>query len=405
MMANEPWAVSDLLFGLESEHDDEGRPVGERRAPSSAKIGVPMELKPCPYRDERRGLPMNVSALAQITRHLDTVLDDISAFRAAQGHSSPSWMELLEVVIDQLFGPGRHAILEGDTGSAIPARLAVGHKLAAGFFGVLGDLIAAELAGRGRPPSVDSFLDYVSETRALQGGSEVCGGPPVMIAKATRVLFHGSPSAAPLVDESRLVVARLLAEQVRYGIAWKQLDQAFEYDLLAPGSREPTLMPRNDFIARKLGARRDELAAWEAITPVAALESLRRLVPQATSWDGSVAERERAVAMVSELVLCGDGALIAGDAIRGGFAARVLDYLTALRATMRAQQEREAPLRSALGQEDRTPFRCNAQLLPLRRALKWMEAVLGYHIECPARGAVVLSQPGRETTEISELAF
>jgi hypothetical protein len=72
-----PFASFDFLRSL---CDENGRPLGEVKAPACA---VPTELVACDYADSRSagGLPMNVSALLQIFAHWRIVLGRIRRMR------------------------------------------------------------------------------------------------------------------------------------------------------------------------------------------------------------------------------------------------------------------------------------------------------------------------------------
>ena len=77
-------------------HDDEGRPLGEHRAPPGARAGVAMETTACPYRGTRLNHPnpMNVSALRPTRRHWDSVkgyIDELTVpYAASQSGPTPS---------------------------------------------------------------------------------------------------------------------------------------------------------------------------------------------------------------------------------------------------------------------------------------------------------------------------
>jgi hypothetical protein len=391
---DQPWAVSDLLYGLEDMKDDEGRPIGERRASSAAKTGVPMVLKACPYKDERKGTDMNVSALSQITTYLEPVLRDLGAFRNTQGFEDTSWEIILSAVIDQLNGPARH-VLSGKKGP-IPAQLAVGHKLAAGYFGAVSRLLAEELLGRGREPTVEVFLDFIKEGRFLIGASEACAGPPVMIAKATSVLFYGS--AREKVDSKRVQIAECLTSQIKLGLVWKHFDAATEYELLGSEPTPAHIQCRNSFIESELTARAIGLsggtpkvqAAHEALVAIVGGSVLNEHPSRRESEETlcKVASRSQGVLEVREDLIESVGSL-------------ACQYASMLRRTIDAHEREERRLRKVLGcDESNINIRQNSLLLPRVRSKRWIEAMLGYRIESAGKGPVRFVHHQHEAVEV-----
>jgi len=274
-LSNQPWSVSGLLFDAMATFDAEGRPLGERRAPSEAKRGVPLELVPCPYQDERQGTSMNLSALKQMKRFFGEVMDEIGAFHTLLGPGPRTWEEVLAVVVDQLAGPALYLLAGREASARVPTRIAVGHKLAAGYFGVMRRLITAQALGQGRPVTVPDLLEFIHQTRALIGEREVCGGPPKLIARASEVLLGGLPGALPCADRARLKVATGLATQLCLGIAWEQFDQAAEVAFFQEFP-QAQLRPVTGFLERRVADRRGELEHQSATE---AFEAALRAIP------------------------------------------------------------------------------------------------------------------------------
>lgn len=380
------WAVGAVVHGIGCVHDDEGRPVGERRAPSSAKKNVSMVLRPCPYADLRSGKPMNVSALAQMTRHLDAVLDDVAAFRAVSAPGDTTWEAMFAAVVDQLAGPAIHALRER---SIVPARVAVGHKLAAGYFGVMRALFVARARGDCRPASIDDLMAFVAERGALIGASEVCAGPPNLIARATKVFLHGVVGTAPAIDTARAAIARRQCEQIHIGIAWELYDQVFERTLLVDGLLSTKALPRNDFFARRLRDRAAQIrdasteaflesacAAIPANLPAGRSERLRAAIIATPPEDDPTAE------LIEAVLAHGDGAAsFSSAADRATLARRFSVLLTMYGELVAALFELEQLLRADIGVVVAAPMKLHAAILPRARSLEWCEAVLGHHIE------------------------
>lgn len=389
-LAGEPWAMSGLLF-LDTAVDEEGRPVGERRAPSEVKQGVSMVLRACPYNDPRRGQPMNVSALKQITRHLDAVLDDIAAFRATLGEAHTTWEGMSTTVIDQLARPA-HALLRAPD-TPIPATAAVGHKLAAGYFGLLRRLLEDEALGAQRPLTLDAFMEQVQLKGALKGASEVCAGPLNLITRSTRAILHGDPTVQARIDPDRVRVATTLCAQIKLGIVWTLLDRAVESAIVQGDWDARGLTPRNHFMRDKRQTRLNALAEETPIALAQVSAALETLMPQElspthaaklthalTASASSCSAWPQRLQTLHTLLDQNEGAILIRDApTRTALAAQACAYLTAYLAFADAQWTLERTIRAALGLNPDAPMKFNALLLPTR-ALTWLEAALGHRL-------------------------
>ena len=383
-----PWSFAGVIFGLERIRDDEGRPLSERRAPSSIKDGVPIELRSCPYADERLGQPMNVSALAQVMTHGNSVLTEISAFRAMGWQGTPGWDQVLATVIDQLASPACYLLQNRDRRGPVPARHAVGHKLAAGYFGVLRKLLMQEAMGEHHPVSVESLLAFAKKHRALIGASEACAGPPRMIALVSDALIRGTSDTPPRLPPERVSMARLLCLQVQVGITWELFDLESERRFLIDEIGRVHMRPRNSFLERKLDERIDELRGGLACAgadsralPNARCDDLLerlRIVLRNPCEDGSY---DRTRDAIIELLSYGNGALEvtlpSGHGVIGGSFAR---YLVAFREFVRAQWAIENELRTLLGFPVDVHVHLHPTVLPKPMALDWYEVVLGHRL-------------------------
>lgn len=398
-LSGEPWAVSGVVFGLHVIRDDEGRPVHERRAPSAVKRGVPMELRGCPYDDERHGVLMNVSALAQITRHLGAVTEDAGTFRSTIS-GAERWDPMLMTVMDQLASPAIHLLRLRDPHGPVPAAKAVAHKVAAGYFGALHRLLLAEGRGDRGPVSAAAFLEYVRAERILVGPSEACAGPPHMIARLTELLVHGMVHGSPRTlapDETRQVLARGLGNQVHLGVAWELFDDRMEREFFRRWHLPGRLRLRNAFIGQKLDARASALTRSEGAPadraaralPTSlgadALEPIRRVLS-----DGELHGEANAAAVraIDELLAQGEGAIQLVDAsLRPELARSIAHYLGVYRAFVAALWSIERELRERLGFSREAPMKLHAVILPIPRCLDWYTAVLGHRLECPPGGS------------------
>jgi hypothetical protein len=68
------------LFAPEYVTDEDGRPIAEHRAAAALQSRVPMDLKICPYAGSRfkHERPMNTSALNQMLKHWDKILEALA---------------------------------------------------------------------------------------------------------------------------------------------------------------------------------------------------------------------------------------------------------------------------------------------------------------------------------------
>lgn len=400
------WAVSGLLFDLVSSFDDEGRPLGERRAPSGAKRNVPIELVPCPYEDERHGMPMNQSALEQVKRHFSAALEHLERFHALSGpvpQGGPHWTDVLATVLDSLFSPARFLLGARSASVRVPAALAVSHKLAAGYFGVVRQLLVEEALGVPHPVTPEHLLEFVRQRRALIGDREVCAGPPKLIARATQVLVQGatadSPSSSfaperPVAPSTPVWVARTLARQICLGIAWELYDRCAEAHWFRTFFDPGALEPKTAFLRGRLAQSKQELS--ERLTG-ASLEAAARAVPRDFAeakrtalleafrpgdGDESADEarlRSRLSALEPTPV---SGFLQLGPTVRAQLGAASARYLTAYGRLVAAQHTLESELRRALDLATEAPLRLGGWLLPTTHTLGWLQMALGYTLEC-----------------------
>jgi hypothetical protein len=410
-LLDEAWAVSGLFYGLEQLLDEDGRPLSERRAPSDVKKNVVMELRRCPYQDARNGKPMNVSALAQITKYLDAVLQDISAFRSTLAEEAQKGIAgskeegsepldaLLVTVIDQLAGPALHVLARRRDDLRIPPLLSVGHKLAAGFFGVVYNLLFARAQGKERALDVDSMMHFIVESRALIGESEVCAGPPHLILRATEILLHGT--AKERTSPLRIAFAKTLAAQVSLGIAWELFDAAVERRILLEDARRETLRPRTSTITRALDERVRELeksgepqteahaaravptspASPAAIDPKDA-ESLRQLL---ASGGFALPAHAEIAEILHGLFSHGDSAIEIPDAsLRLPLARRLAGFLVCYRRIVVTQVALELRLRELLQYSKEAPMKFGGVVFPHSKCQKWFEALTGHWVRCVA---------------------
>lgn len=405
-LGDRPWALTGVVLGIEHVHDVNGRPLGERRAPAEARRGVPNELIPCPYHDERHGRPMNKSALEPTMRSFAAVLAEVSAFHAALAPAPPSWPRMLAAVLDQLVAPARYLLEQRSTEGPVPADLAAGHKLAAGYFGTLRRLLREDAAGPGAAPdpSSEGFARFVRERGALIGASEVCAGPAHNIHVLTRLFLDGvtTPGVRRGVVErpvsaERLQLAHVLAAQVQLSVVYEVMDELTERRVLLEVDGTPRALPtRTAYLSQRLADRAAELLA---LTPPRAHgldRHLPALVEDPELRAAAAAPMAEPVAVaeaepVMRLLESGEAAVVLSAPARQEYALRFATLLRRHRLFIQAQWRLERLLRRALGYSTEVGFRLNATLCPRPRALEWFDVFTGHRLSWVAGEAPVLT--------------
>jgi hypothetical protein len=375
------WSVSEVVFDLNDMLDDEGRPISERRADAVVRAGVEMEMRECPFGGIREGHLMNVSALAQISRYFNDAMAEMSAFRRAAG-ADATWDDMLVCIVDLLSQPAIYLLQRHSERGPVPARMAVCHKLAAGFFGVLRGLHERLALGAQLPLTVDRLLELVDEMGALLGASEACAGSPAMIRKACTALIEGEPPSTQPIEPARLAIARCLALQVQLGIFWHLYDQVHVWSLVR-GEFSAHLTPRNNFLAEKLAGARNGFGDSAPPRPDAAAlprgldEALRRRLADALDDATDPDTLEQDVGRVRALLEGADAKAIRYDGEILPLALRVAHYLNAQRLITAELSRLEYVLRGHLGFPAGNRIHLGAAVFPIPQALTWYELIVG----------------------------
>jgi hypothetical protein len=375
------WSVSAVMFDLNDMVDDEGRPISERRADAAVRTGVEMEMRECPYGGIRHGRLMNVSALVQISHYFTPVMAEIAAFRRQAGGANATWDDILACVIDQLARPAIHLLQQHSVQGPVPAQMAVGHKLAAGFFGVMRGLHERLALGACLPVTVETFLNLVDEMGALVGASEACAGSPQMIRKASATLVEGGSDIEVELAPLRVEMARCLALQVQTGIFWDLYDRVHLWSLVRGEFREH-LTPRNHFLAQRLESAQSDAGAETPPRPdgdrlpIALEGQLRDRLAGALRDAAAPAALAEDIRTATEL-LDAPGCALCYDGPPAALAWRVANYLNAHRLFSAALSGIERDLRKCLGFPADAPIRLGPAVFPTPQALQWYELVLG----------------------------
>jgi len=381
-LSDKAWSLSAVMFDLDDILDDEGRPISERRADSLTRVGVEMEMRLCPFGGIREGKWMNASALTQINQYYQDAIAELAAFRRHPKGKEYSWEDTLACVIELFAEPALYLLRKKDHDSPVPAKAAVCHKLAAGMFGVMSQLLERLALGAKIPVSADAFMDLIDETGALVGASEACAGSPKMIRKVSEALLEPSNETSIQLEPSKIEIGRLLALQVQLGTFWRLYDRARLHSLVA-GEFRPHLAPRNNFLERKL-----DLAAASINSLPTHSRPNYRMLPDTLNAQGRLAfvaalndaadfkaleeDKLTAITLLNEQ---GGAVLYNGNAEK--FALGVANYLNAYRLFQTELCKLELELRKILEYPLHTPIRLGSAVFPSPQALHWYELVLG----------------------------
>lgn len=195
--------------------DTEGRPLGELHAPDDARVGVAFELRACPYDGDRRGHPMNTSALSQARRHHAGALERLAAWRAAVAatgdlvgapESLATWWTALVVLSE----PGWRFRTRAERPDGAAATL---HKSLMGVASLAWAAFTvdagAQQHGVRRPEEWVALAEDVGLFVHAETG-HACAGPPARVRVVLEAcLVPASPAAA--VPAERLSYGRAVA--------------------------------------------------------------------------------------------------------------------------------------------------------------------------------------------------
>jgi len=194
--------------------DDEDRPLREGRTPAAHLRPTDIEYKPCPYAGSRsqHALPMNVSALRQMSAHWDDILGAMvmlrDAYRAIRGVTDLDVMDVWR--ISQLGSalPWWFILGKGETSPAYAASLA---KAMQGVGLWAQQDFVRMLTEPWQPPPLTAaaILALTEANGTLIAETEVCAGPEKMLLRFFEAMVGTTPADAAASPR----LATLLAER------------------------------------------------------------------------------------------------------------------------------------------------------------------------------------------------
>ncbi|HEY5921518.1 MAG TPA: hypothetical protein VIV11_07595 [Kofleriaceae bacterium] len=188
-----------------AHRDDEGRPIREGRTPPEHLKPDDIEWKDCNYPGSRfQTLPMNMSALRQMSAHWDEMVGALGFLRAAYTRARGGYAtDLLDIWRVSQLGSGLpwYFVLSGRTSPAYAAALSKA-TLGVGIWGA--KLIVKSREGWVPPQPFTSkqMLELAEQTGTLLAETEVCSGPEKMLLAFFDVLTEDTyPSESSLAAE------------------------------------------------------------------------------------------------------------------------------------------------------------------------------------------------------------
>jgi hypothetical protein len=227
--------------------DREGRPLGEHKAGAERMQGIATELRTCPYRGSRyhHALPMNVSALRQVTAHWAEVLGGLAYLRDLHhAWAGPATVRLIDVwrvghltscIADFAFARTWNAYGDGE----LPAPVGALYKVSLGIASTCFRAWLDRAAAFERETTTAFLMEFAEAHGQLIGQDQVCGGSPAMIREMLEIALQGDAGRYPralatsiVVDEvrfRRFVHATAALKFLRY--AFERQDAAMRWDL------------------------------------------------------------------------------------------------------------------------------------------------------------------------------
>ena len=381
-LGGKAWSVSAIIADLNDMLDDEGRPISERRADAAVRAGVEMEMRKCPFEGSRHDKWMNVSALTQISAYYNDALAEMTGFRRQAKKADATWEDILACIVELLAGPTLYLLKQRNLNDPVPAKLAVGHKLAAGMYGVLLSVHERLALGTKIPVTVDGFLQLVDELDALVGaGFEACAGSPPMIRKAVVALMEGIDDNSVEIEPQRINIARSLALQVQLGIFWKLYDAVYTHSLLN-GDITQHLVPSNMFLERKLEHAIKNIDSNApprpnpSMLPTSLDSETRQKLIDALNDSAEPKMLEQDIKSATEL-LNEPGSPIQYNGEIEPFALYIANYLNTYRLFRTELSRIELQLREQLGYPEETPIQLGGVAFPTPQLMPWLELIVG----------------------------
>lgn len=316
--------------------DVDGRQIGENNvSPRALFLDLPTQRKLCNYPGSRyqHDLPMNVTAMKQMSRRWPELLSLTEQFRAAvvlrmppRDPAARSAGELHFIAVCTLASVGYVMVRAVDPvpNGQLDGGLAAMFRLIDGVRLVTNDLVRALPDAQGCETKVTAheIAAYAERHDAFRGDHGVCAGPPALIDEYLRVLF--GEEAAPIQVEPSV------------GTRLGDLEAAIDYGLLGQ---------RIESVVRFLGASQALLherlrVAFEGHRPRTALQELVEAPVDAEHYPLLRTDLSLVETCQREIDLSRWLFARAGEALPGKIDTRLLDELVSLDPAEQATSQR-----------------------------------------------------------------
>jgi hypothetical protein len=213
-----------LLARASFEHlrglcDTAGRPLGELKSPVQGTTEAALVSSDGRFADSRArsALPTNAAALEQIVLHWPAIRRRVGSIRGAfvERHGSERLRALdLWRIANAAVSVVSFNRLDAAPQTFVPVADAALFKACVGIKFALRHAEVARLSGDdalGAFPSSTSLLAYIERERLLNGATQVCAGPAIMIGELVSVFVDGlEPDPEPEAERLAFGVAQLL---------------------------------------------------------------------------------------------------------------------------------------------------------------------------------------------------
>lgn len=185
--------------------DEEGRPLSEGKTPPHLLKDVPMEMAECPYTGSRykHFLPMNVSALKQMTAHWQEILTGLRAmgslFCGSGEQVSLKDFHTCVVACSMLPSYLFYRTHNPYPNGKLPASVSAIYKVAIGMIGSLEVMLTrGMITGEFNAHTAvtpELVIGFADREGMFIGAHEVCAGPPAMMREVVLAMCERQHSA------------------------------------------------------------------------------------------------------------------------------------------------------------------------------------------------------------------
>jgi hypothetical protein len=244
MQALTEWTRRTMIM-----RDAEGRPLGEGKVGPEKRQDVQFELRRCPYPGSRHKhpLPMNISALRQITAHWNEVLRDVAHLRALHRQTAGTrpillidmWRigNMVSTLVDFAFARTWSPYDDRQ----LPAGIAALYKAMLGVTSMTTALWSDGIIRFDSPIDAQMLYQSIEGRGQFIGADQVCSGPESMVRQLLSHVIGDLPPPPGPTTVSDVIgrpdrYLRLCGSTARYRLlrhAFRRMDGALRGGLVA----------------------------------------------------------------------------------------------------------------------------------------------------------------------------